>query len=132
MDDRRFDNLAKSLARVDSRRQMVKRIGGLAAVAVGLKRRPVAGAASCRTDGRTCRENADCCSLYCNPPTFIGHQRLCGPAPTTTTSTTTSTTTTAPCVAFGDDCVPGGEPCCSGFFCNTNESSTTGFSCGAG
>jgi hypothetical protein len=95
MDGSRFDSLTRSFAQSGSRRRL---LGGMIAGTLGLIGLNEAVAAECRTDGRTCRENANCCSGYCSPP-GDRHRRLCGPAPSATTtpgptSTTTSTTTT--------------------------------------
>ncbi len=84
--EHRFDLLTKILAGKGSRREMLRRLGGLfAAVSLGplvasCERDPVgshvgsprfdlAPPGRCKKGGQNCRENLECCSNFCDPLT---------------------------------------------------------------
>ncbi len=88
-----FDLLAKALAGSTSRREALRRVGGivaatlLASLGVGCENestgprflRPLFDARGrCKKVGQTCRQNSECCSNLCDP--FTGH---CACAPRT-------------------------------------------------
>src|SRR3954447_14903133 len=116
MDDRRFDDLTKSIAESGSRRDILKRIGKGVGLGLGIFG-PLGAvlwsrgsdAALCREAGRTCRENADCCSALCGPKDATG-RRECTCPPRTT-----------PC---GGNCCTAGQVCVQGT-CQANTPTPT-------
>jgi hypothetical protein len=95
VEPRRFDTVAKMLTVSGSRRRL---LSGLLAAALGTGAIPAAASSTCRTVGRTCREDADCCSHYCALDVRL-RRRLCAcPAGT------------KPC---GGNCIPASS-CCFG------------------
>jgi hypothetical protein len=76
MDNQRFDDLARALAKGISRRRL---LGGLFGGAVGaLVTTGDSTNAACRTDGHRCQLGADCCSGFCrdyDPKTR--HRNIC-------------------------------------------------------
>ncbi|MEA2524809.1 MAG: hypothetical protein QOF33_1746 [Thermomicrobiales bacterium] len=89
MRESRINVLAKSLARPTPRRSVLA--GFLGAIFGGRIR--VGEAAGCRSVGRVCRENADCCSGNCTDRDSTG-RRYCG------------------CSVEGQRCNPSAEDCC--------------------
>src|SRR4051812_791779 len=95
MDDRRFDDLTKDLARARSRRDVIKNIGRSLALALGvggpigavLVSRQGGEAAICRAGGQVCTSNGNCCSQVCLPKDATGRQRCACEAGTTTCGT---------------------------------------------
>jgi hypothetical protein len=70
MDERRFDDLTRDLARTRSRREVVKRAARTLALALGvggpigavLVSHEGGNAATCRAGGEICISNGNCCS----------------------------------------------------------------------
>ena len=64
MDGNRFDDLTRSVARLRTRRALLRALGlALGAVAVGTVALDDSGdAATCRKGGQICGKNGDCCN----------------------------------------------------------------------
>jgi hypothetical protein len=78
MNDNRFDELSKALARTTTRRQAVKVVGATTlAGALSLVGAREAGAQGrCKKNGTPCRTDYECCSFFCPPR----HGKVCVPA----------------------------------------------------
>lgn len=77
MDNQRFDEISRSLATTGSRRGLLKGLaGGALAGALSLVGASDAAARKCRNDGKNCKSDTECCSLYCDPTSYT-----CAPAP---------------------------------------------------
>ena len=79
MDGSRFDDLSRAVARVRSRRGLL-RAGGVAAggaviAAIGWAKSDAAS--TCRHDGVVCSKNADCCGKVCLPADRTGRRYCC-------------------------------------------------------
>jgi len=73
VDNKRFDDIAKSIASLASRRSVVKgMVGGAIAGVVGLRESYAAGM---RSAGQICRKNEDCASKTCGPKDTTGRRR---------------------------------------------------------
>lgn len=71
MDPRRFDDMTKRLTTGSSRRQVLKGLaGGALASALSFVGAGGVVARQCRDDGKNCKSDTECCSLFCNPATF--------------------------------------------------------------
>jgi hypothetical protein len=79
MDDRRFDELTRTLAGVSSRRSVLKALSGGALAAAGTLI-GVNRAGACRPVTSICRKNGDCCSNNCGPRDITGRQRCACPS----------------------------------------------------
>ncbi len=66
----KFDELTKNLAQAFTRRAALKKFGvGLAGVALacfGLAKGARAAGGDCRSTGKRCRSDTECCSLFCS------------------------------------------------------------------
>lgn len=102
MDDCRFDNLTRTLARGTSRRSLLK---GLAGAVLGggamLGGVPSGEAFMCRQPGVLCAKDAQCCSGSCDP---VSHR--CGGD--------------LPCRSAGHPC-EGNQSCCAGLVCQASD-----------
>jgi hypothetical protein len=111
MDGKQFDAFARALARGSSRRSLLKGMGGLFGVAVGLA--GAGGAAAgpaprkCKNNrnGSSCRGNDECCDGYCHAPCSAGQTRdaTCACIPAVPGSACSST---QPCPDLGNRCWP--------------------------
>jgi hypothetical protein len=90
MDDRRFDSLAKGLARGRSRRDVLKLFAGGAAGGALAIRALDEASAQCAGDGALCGGMyADCCAGYvCSASYCVASAPAPAPAPADTTTTT--------------------------------------------
>jgi hypothetical protein len=82
MDGSKFDEVARSLARSTSRRQLLKGLSAsLGAAMFGARQRDHAHAAPppkhCKFQGYKCRDNTNCCSLTCCNRTCCGDGQVC-------------------------------------------------------
>ena len=72
----KFDELAKGLAQSVTRRTALKKFGvglaGLALVAAGLANEAKAAARNCKSYGKKCHYDYECCSGICNTDTGKG------------------------------------------------------------
>lgn len=133
MDDRRFDDLVKSLAAPHSRRGILR---GLSALAAGLAGYGAgAQAASAQCGNTSCRSNPSRCGDGCVCCVWANGNSRCRPSgqcsgtvvtPGATTTTTTTTTTTAAPTLQGT--CPSGANRCSGYTAGCNN--TIGCNCG--
>ena len=103
MDGNRFDDLARALAGIRTRRGVLRAIG--VALGVGVAGAVVLdddsdAAQVCRPGGTICSKNGDCCSNDCNPRDNTGRRYCACQAPL------------APCGAHG--CCKAGEVCVNG------------------
>lgn len=77
MEGSRFDDLSKAVARVRTRRGLLRvlavAVGGVVVGATGLSRSDAA--VTCRHGGGVCRKGADCCSGACLPSDQTGRRR---------------------------------------------------------
>jgi hypothetical protein len=70
----KFDKLAKGLAQSVTRRQALKRFGaglaGMALACFGLANGAQADTGGCKTSGKPCNTNRECCSGFCYQDPF--------------------------------------------------------------
>lgn len=81
MDNRRFDQMTRSIASATNRRAFIRRLLGMAGVAAGVAavqvreteaaRRGFSGPSflrpdTCRPEGASCAANAECCTSFCS------------------------------------------------------------------
>ena len=64
-----FDELTKNLAQSVTRRGALKKfslgLAGMALACFGLASKATADKGGCKTTGRQCAKNSECCSLFC-------------------------------------------------------------------
>ena len=103
MDDRKFDELTRSLAGVASRRSVLKALSGGALAAAGTLLGVGKAAAACRPANAICRKNEDCCSTTCLPA-GAGRSR-CAACPTGATLCDGACKTAADFASDPSDCL---------------------------
>src|SRR5215207_1589187 len=144
MDGRQFDEIARALGNGSSRRGLLKGIGGLLGVAIGLAGAGEAAAGPnpkrCKNQGSKCKGNGDCCDGTCcggrcQAPCPVGQTRdaTCACIPVQPGSACSQT---QPCPNLGQICWPDvcgddgrctqvqlncddGNPCTDGFCSDT-------------
>jgi hypothetical protein len=130
VDGPRFDALARSVAASGSRRRLVV---GLLGGALGLVGLGTTDAAVCRTPGRLCRQNADCCSHLC--ASDATGRRTCRCRTTADCPPPTNTCLAATCVPATGACThpakPNGAPCNDGNPCTRTDTCQNGVCTGA-
>lgn len=117
MDDRRFDDATRGIARAKSRREVLAIAAATIAGAIGI---PIGAtwlddtartaAATCRPGGTLCLKNGDCCSQTCNPADATGRRYCACEAGST------------PCGAHG--CCAPGSVCVAGVCRNPTPTPT--------
>lgn len=78
MDEKRFDNIVRILARGSSRRSILRGfVASLAGGLLGAAGSQGAGAIACRGTGRVCRVDGNCCSGRCVQESGLSARRVC-------------------------------------------------------